>query len=214
METKNEIKYIPMYKSYIDAVAKLTPEDRLAIYEAIFEYGFTGVEPKFDNPYLEMGWNLVKPNLVNNIANMEKNAKNGAKGGRPKKETTPSTEIQKEVSKEDSKELLKETERIIPEAKEEFLQEELVEPKSFLQELEEDELEEDEDEVKNYSTITLTLNNQVVVSIPEEMVNYFKNLSTVPLKELKNSKGQYDFEYILTKMYDSNKRTAAILKGV
>lgn len=88
MENTNntkEIKYIPMYKSYIDAVAKLNDIDRLAIYEAIFNYGFTGEEPKFDNPYLEMGWNLVKPNLVNNINNAIKNQENGKKGGRPKK---------------------------------------------------------------------------------------------------------------------------------
>jgi len=81
----NEIKYIPMYKSYIDAVAQLNNEDRLAIYEAIFNYGFTGEEPTFENPYLAMGWNLVKPNLVNNINNAIKNQKNGNKGGRPKK---------------------------------------------------------------------------------------------------------------------------------
>lgn len=80
-----EIKYIPMYKSYIDAVAQLPNEDRLAIYEAIFNYGFTGEEPTFDNPYLLMGWNLVKPNLVNNINNAIKNQENGKKGGRPKK---------------------------------------------------------------------------------------------------------------------------------
>jgi hypothetical protein len=94
----NEIKYIPMYKSYIDAVAQLNNEDRLAIYEAIFTYGFTGVEPTFDNPYLAMGWNLVKPNLVNNINNAIKNQENGKKGGRPKKSndvvesSKPSTE--------------------------------------------------------------------------------------------------------------------------
>jgi hypothetical protein len=89
-----------MYKSYIDAVAKLTPEDRLVIYEAIFEYGFTGVEPTFDNPYLEMGWNLVKPNLVNNIANLEKNIKNGKKGGRPPKKEQPTKEVPNSVSNE------------------------------------------------------------------------------------------------------------------
>jgi hypothetical protein len=86
-----QIAYVPMYKSYIDAVAKLTPEDRLAIYEAIFEYGFTGIEPKFDNPYLEMGWNLVKPNLVNNISRVKSNQENGKKGGRPKKELITET---------------------------------------------------------------------------------------------------------------------------
>ncbi len=91
MKTNEDIKYVPMYKSYIDAVAKLTPEDRLVIYEAIFEYGFTGIEPIFDNPYLEMGWNLVKPNLVNNIANLEKNIKNGKKGGRPPKKEVPNS---------------------------------------------------------------------------------------------------------------------------
>lgn len=85
------IKYIPMYKSYIDAVSKLSPEDRLIIYEAIFEYGFTGVEPVFENPYLEMGWNLVKPNLVNNISNLKKQASNGSKGGRPSKKIITST---------------------------------------------------------------------------------------------------------------------------
>ena len=116
-ENKTEIKYIPMYRSYIDAVSKLTPEDRLVIYEAIFEYGFTGVEPTFDNPYLEMGWNLVKPNLVNNISNMEKQAKNGAKGGRPKKKTTTVSKTPTKVS-----------EVVIPEVKEDVLEDVKVTP--------------------------------------------------------------------------------------
>jgi hypothetical protein len=92
MNANNEIKYIPMYKSYIEAVSKLSAEDRLTIYEAIFEYGFTGVEPVFTNPYLEMGWNLVKPNLVNNMASLARNIKNGAQGGRPKKSETQKVE--------------------------------------------------------------------------------------------------------------------------
>jgi len=95
---RTELKYVPMYKSYIDAVAKLTPEDRLVIYEAIFNYGFTGEEPTFDNPYLEMGWNLVKPNLDNNIKNNLKNNANGSKGGRPK--SKPSTEEPKSTEQE------------------------------------------------------------------------------------------------------------------
>jgi hypothetical protein len=101
---ENELKYVPIYKSYIDAVAKLTPEDRLAIYEAIFNYGFTGIEPVFDNPYLAMGWNLVKPNLENNIKNQIKNAKNASKGGRPVKKTetitTPVVNDKKKVEEQ------------------------------------------------------------------------------------------------------------------
>lgn len=93
------MKYIPIYKSYIDAVAKLNPEDRLIIYEAIFEYGFTGKEPEFDNPYLEMGWELVKPNLDNNIKNLNKNIENGKKGGRPKKKSKIEPKVE---SKSDS----------------------------------------------------------------------------------------------------------------
>ena len=95
-----EIKFIPMYKSYIDAVSTLTPEDRLIIYEAIFEYGFTGEEPIFDNPYLKMGWDLIKPNLDNNIKNHLKNTKNGKKGGRPRKTPkAPTTSTESETPK-------------------------------------------------------------------------------------------------------------------
>jgi hypothetical protein len=84
MNNTNEIKYIPMYKSYIDAVALISSnEDKLAFYEAIFNYGFTGVEPTFNNPYLSMSWCLVKPNIDNNINNVLKNQENGKKGGRP-----------------------------------------------------------------------------------------------------------------------------------
>jgi hypothetical protein len=92
-----QIAYVPMYKSYIDAVAKLSPEDRLAIYEAIFEYGFTGIEPKFDNPYLEMGWNLVKPNLINNISRVKSNQENGKKGGRPPKNNSDAIKTTKPI---------------------------------------------------------------------------------------------------------------------
>lgn len=119
METINEeLSYVPMYKSYIDAVAKLTPEDRLVIYEAIFEYGFTNIEPTFDNPYLEMGWNLVKPNLVNNINRMRKNksASNGKNGGRPKKaDITIQPKINLDTPKESSNEIELKSEVIVPE---------------------------------------------------------------------------------------------------
>lgn len=141
METTNEeLSYVPMYKSYIDAVAKLTPEDRLVIYEAIFEYGFTGTEPTFDNPYLEMGWNLVKPNLVNNIKRMQKNksAANGAKGGRPKKVV----EIKQELPKETPKALSTKTEQIVSEIKEVALQSIFGEQRTIIDEIQEREEEE------------------------------------------------------------------------
>jgi hypothetical protein len=218
METTNELKYIPMYKSYIDAVAKLTPEDRLVIYEAIFEYGFTGTEPTFDNPYLQMGWNLVKPNLVNNIANMAKNAKNGSKGGRPKKVE----EVKQEAPKESTKAPSTKSEELIPEPKEEALESifgaqrsiiEEREEESFLESLEEYGDDEDEDEVKNYSTITLKLNNETIVSVPMEMVEYFNKIPTKAFNKLKRSVGQIDFEYMLEKLNNSWLSTRAILNG-
>jgi hypothetical protein len=122
--TENNIAYIPMYKSYITAVEGLNELDRLAIYEAIFNYGFTGEEPEFDNPYLQMGWQLVKPNLVNNITKMKSNQKNGKKGGRPKKQSTTSTkEVLNEGGKIKSNEVKTKSDNNIPQKKNNVLEE-------------------------------------------------------------------------------------------
>ncbi len=78
-----ELKYVAFYKNYLEAFKNHAPEFRLAIYEAIFDYGFTGIEPQFNDSNLTMAWSLIKPNIDSNITRIKANQENGKKGGRP-----------------------------------------------------------------------------------------------------------------------------------
>ena len=204
METKNEqLAYIPMYKSYIDAVSRLSAEDRLTIYEAIFEFGFTGVEPTFDNPYLEMGWNLVKPNLLNNMSRVKSNQENGKKGGRPKQE----------LAKKAPKALSTKSEEVILEVKEVLLESifetdtsiiEEIEEKSFLESLEEYGDEDDEDIVKKdiYSEITF---KTFLIKEKHLAVWYFIQSYKGVMSRLSNNNTQIQFDIVMNKIYDDYK---------
>jgi hypothetical protein len=116
-----------------------------------------------------------------------------------------------EVPKKEPKKVLKKAEVVTPEIKEEALQSMFGAQKSILEEIEES-LEEDyDDEVTNYSNVLLTLNNQVPVSIPMEMVEYYNEIPDRRLRELKTSKGQFDFEFTLKNLYQSWKTTKELM---
>ena len=69
MESPDKITF---FASYYEALAGLEPLDRCALYDAIFEYAFCGVEPCFDGEgeragYLRMAWKLMKPNVDSSL---------------------------------------------------------------------------------------------------------------------------------------------------
>lgn len=85
------------YNNYYEIIKYLNDEDRLALYDAIFNYMFEDKEPNFEG--LKKGiWINIKMPLDTSKVNYN----NGKKGGRPKTEKKPKqnpkeTEIKSEV---------------------------------------------------------------------------------------------------------------------
>lgn len=85
---------VVFYKSFRDAIAKLSPEDQLRAYNAIFDYVFDDAEAEsgIESAILLM----AKPQIDANNKKYEagkKGAEYGVKGGRPKKENPIETPI-------------------------------------------------------------------------------------------------------------------------
>ena len=69
-----------VYKSFYGLFKLLPDTDRLKMFEAVFEYGFNGDIPSFDNCTAQAIWDAIYPQLRANNARWE----NGCKGGAPK----------------------------------------------------------------------------------------------------------------------------------
>lgn len=70
-----------IYKSFYEAIKELPDEMRLALHDAIMEYGLYGVEPTELDVVSRSIFALIKPQLDANNRKYE----NGKKGGRPRK---------------------------------------------------------------------------------------------------------------------------------
>lgn len=68
------------YKSFKEAIDLCPPEVKLSVYEAIAEYALTEQEPTLTDPYAQLCWKLIKPQLEANW----RRYKNGQAGGAPK----------------------------------------------------------------------------------------------------------------------------------
>ena len=82
-----------VYKSFYDLMALLKPNQKLKMYESIFEYGIYGKEPTFHDNVSKAVWNGILPLLKKNQKKYENGLKGkdgGSLGGRPKKETQAS----------------------------------------------------------------------------------------------------------------------------
>ena len=100
--------------SFKDAIMVLENEkEKLAIYEALTDYAFLGIEPTDLTPICKIIWKLIKPNIDSSIRrydacvnNGKKGAEYGSLGGRPKnKKATKKTpeETPKETPEETPK---------------------------------------------------------------------------------------------------------------
>lgn len=74
-----EINSLTFYRSFYEAIKNLNQEQRLQLYDAIFQYQFEDKIIQFDDPILNSFWTLIQPNI--DASNSKKLA--GAKGGRP-----------------------------------------------------------------------------------------------------------------------------------
>lgn len=72
------------YRSFLDAIQEMNPNDQLATLMAICNYAIYGKEPELTSVLPKAIFTIAKPSLD---ANITKRA-NGKKGGRPKKKTT------------------------------------------------------------------------------------------------------------------------------
>lgn len=94
-----------------DAIMGLEDEnEKLAIYEALTDYAFLGIEPTDLTPICKIIWKLVKPNIDSSIKrydacvnNGKKGAEYGSLGGRPKKKKETPEETPEETPKETPK---------------------------------------------------------------------------------------------------------------
>lgn len=97
--------------SFKDAIMGLEDEnEKLAIYEALTDYAFLGIEPTDLTPICKIIWKLVKPNIDSSIKrydacvnNGKKGAEYGSLGGRPKKKKETPEETPEETPKETPK---------------------------------------------------------------------------------------------------------------
>lgn len=81
------------YRSFIDAIEQLPPEDQGIAYKAIVKYALDDEITPLKTPLQKMAWTLIKPQLDANKKKRKdgkKGASHGKKGGRPKKENNPS----------------------------------------------------------------------------------------------------------------------------
>lgn len=79
-----EVAKFSFFRSFWDGMQDLENEERLALYDAMTLYAFTGQEPEFKGAMRAL-WKFSKPNIDSSI----KGQSTGAKGGRPKKENPP-----------------------------------------------------------------------------------------------------------------------------
>ena len=100
-----------LFWSFKDAIMGLEDEnEKLAIYEALTDYAFLGIEPTDLTPICKIIWKLVKPNIDSSIKrydacvnNGKKGAEYGSLGGRPKKKKETPEETPEETPKETPK---------------------------------------------------------------------------------------------------------------
>lgn len=80
------------YWSFKDAIRDMSDIDKLAIYEAITDFAFFGIEPDGLAPVGRLAWKLIRPQLEASIRRYDTCVSNGVKGkefgklgGRPRK---------------------------------------------------------------------------------------------------------------------------------
>lgn len=80
-QNETERESMIFYRSFYEAAKFLPNDEKVKIYEMIFNYGFYQTEPKGDEatPLTMAIFGLVKPQIEKNITRYE----NGKKGGRP-----------------------------------------------------------------------------------------------------------------------------------
>lgn len=82
--------------SYYEAIRDLPDDERLAIYDAIMDFGFGNEVHDLPTPLLDGYFRLIKPSVEKSIKFEQKQKANGSKGGRPPKPKQNPEETQAE----------------------------------------------------------------------------------------------------------------------
>ena len=82
-----------LLSSYYEAIRPLPDEERLMLYDAVWDFGFLGEEPENLPPLVNAVFIGLRENIRNSVRHYEKQTENGRKGGRPPKTQNP-TETQ------------------------------------------------------------------------------------------------------------------------
>lgn len=88
----NEIKSFSFYRNYYELIKYLPDNDRLVLYDAIFNYMFDDKEPEFNDLKKGIWVNLKMP--------LDTSKNNAGRGGRPKKEITEKKPIKNRIKTE------------------------------------------------------------------------------------------------------------------
>jgi hypothetical protein len=87
-----ELNIGTVYKSMWEGIKELPADLQAEIYNTIFEYQFTGIEPEIKNAIVRAIFISHKPSIDSMIARQRAQIENGRKGGRPKKENPTETQ--------------------------------------------------------------------------------------------------------------------------
>lgn len=160
MENQTNINGIVFLRSYYEAVEELEGNDKLEMYEAIFNLVFNGIEPNFSKKYLNGYFKLIQPTLMSSITRYKNSVENGKKGGRK-----PSIKVE-EISSQPLEETL-------PQPKEEVIQ--LKETVQSKQPVLTSGYDEDDEEIKVEEYEKYDMNDN---SIPTDFLfDYYNTLS-------------------------------------
>ncbi len=85
-----------MLPSYYVALRPLPDDQRLAMYDAIWDYVFAGTLPEGLSPVLNGYFLLLQPNIDASARRYNASVSNGRKGGRPRKESCDANEKTRE----------------------------------------------------------------------------------------------------------------------
>lgn len=86
VETGRGVLILP---SYYEALRSLPDDMRLALYDAMLDFGFCGTEPDGLGVAEKAIFTLIRPSMERAIEKYEAQYKNGCKGGRPKTQAKP-----------------------------------------------------------------------------------------------------------------------------
>ena len=72
-------KTFAFYWSFKDAIRDMPDADKLAVYEAITDFAFFGVDPDGLSPVGRLGWKMIRPQIYASKRRNEPRRNNGLK---------------------------------------------------------------------------------------------------------------------------------------